>query len=223
MLAGGNADFYLNFNACEVLPEDLARLGFTASGGWEYRAGVVAEARSLYEQPFRQAMFVDQKTFLVSLLDRNDRMTMAASIECRVPFLDYRLVELAGALPTDVLLRKGRGKAPVRRAMAGRLPDSVISGRKWGFGVPWSLYFRDVPDLRSVVEGLPNGRALQEGPLDRARLRELVRGFLDGDDSNALLIQALVMIAIWFDVCVEGAPRFVGPRPAPTLRSRGLG
>lgn len=152
-------------------------------------------------------MYLDQKTFLVSLLDRNDRMTMAASIECRVPFLDYRLVEMAGALPTRALFSKGRGKALVRRRLAALIPEEVRRGRKWGFGVPWRFYLREVPALASQVEALPEHPLWSATPLNRERLRQTVRGFLAGDDSAALLVQTLLMTLIWHDTCVTGAAR----------------
>src|SRR5262249_21927556 len=82
------------FNACDVLPEDLESIDFESRGHFAFREQVLSEAEGLYPRDLvRQAMYSDQHTFLCSILDRNDRMTMGASIECRVPFLDYRLVE----------------------------------------------------------------------------------------------------------------------------------
>ena len=76
-----------------------------------------------------QAMYSDLHTFLGSILDRNDRMTMGASIECRVPFLDYRLVEMLAALPSSVLLAGKRNKHVLRQAVGDRLPEAVTQGR----------------------------------------------------------------------------------------------
>ena len=101
-------------------------------------------------------MYYDQHTFLCSLLDRNDRMTMAASIECRVPFLDYRIVERLAALPTHSFLRGSKGKYLLRKSLGSRLPDSILRHRKWGFGVPWSQYFRTVPWMRERLLALPD-------------------------------------------------------------------
>jgi asparagine synthase (glutamine-hydrolysing) len=218
ILAQGGPEAYLAFNAAEILPDELERVGLAAPTSWEYRSSVSAEARALYKDALRQAMFIDQKTFLVSLLDRNDRMTMAASIECRVPFLDYRLVELAGALPTRRLFWRGRGKGVIRRAMRGRLPEAVLWGRKWGFGVPWAKYFRTEAALRAVVEGLADRRAIQDGPLDRDKVRGVTRAFSKGDDTSALLIQALIMIATWYDICVKGSLRQPEFKAADSLR-----
>src|SRR5258705_2941494 len=97
---GSNDDFVL-FNACEVLPEAAPRHKNDGTPLFPFREEVLAEARALYPGEYmRQAMYSDQHTFLCSILDRNDRMTMGASIECRVPFLDYRLVETLAALPS---------------------------------------------------------------------------------------------------------------------------
>src|SRR4030095_13657542 len=104
----GSNDRLILFNACDVLPSDLVRLGMNLVAEYPYREQVLSEAQSLYpDEPVRQAMYNDQHTFLCSLLDRNDRMTMGASIACRVPFLDYRLVEGLAAMPSAALL-KGR-------------------------------------------------------------------------------------------------------------------
>ena len=88
--------------------------------------------------PVRQAMYLDQHTFLCYLLDRNDKMTMGASIECRVPFLDYRLVEGAARLPDSVLFRMGKGKAhPAQRASEIGFParcTTLASGASWSRG-----------------------------------------------------------------------------------------
>ena len=113
------------FNACDVLPADLPALGLTTSARFPFRERVIAEAEKLYPSDLmRQAMYSDQHTFLCSLLDRNDRMTMGASIECRVPFLDYRLVEGLAALPAS---RSESAASPngSRRAIGPRLPEAV--------------------------------------------------------------------------------------------------
>src|SRR5262249_41595414 len=100
----GTLDRFVLFNACDVLPLDLEKLGLSFANQLGYREQVLGEARMLYPDDLvRQAMYSDQHTFLCSVLDRNDRMTMGASIECRVPFLDYRLVEMLAALPSSVL------------------------------------------------------------------------------------------------------------------------
>jgi asparagine synthase (glutamine-hydrolysing) len=189
------------FNACEVLPAQLDSLGMKRPPVPDYRAEIWSRAEDLFPgDPMRQAMFSDQHTFLCSLLDRNDRMTMGASIECRVPFLDYRLVEGLAALPSPALFADGR-KGLLKRAIGSRLPAPVLRGAKWGFGVPWSRYLRREPELRELVETLPAIEPVVSGPFVRAHVRAVVRRFLDGDDTHAALVRQLALIASWHRAC----------------------
>jgi asparagine synthase (glutamine-hydrolysing) len=187
------------FNACDVLPDDLRALGMPVRGEFAYRQQVWSEAERLYPHNLmRQAMFSDQHTFLCSLLDRNDRMTMGASIECRVPFLDYRLVEGVAALPSKYVTSRRR-KALLRDALGHRLPAAVLKGNKWGFGVPWSQYLRGSRTLRTMVEALPDTEPVRNGPFNRAALKATIRDFLAGRDAHAALVRQLLMIAAWHE------------------------
>ncbi len=191
------------FNPCDVLPSDLAALGLPLRGEFAYRRAMLDEARRTYPaSPVRQAMYLDQHTFLCYLLDRNDKMTMGASIECRVPFLDYRLVEGAARLPDATLFRRGRGKALLRAALGDRIPPALLRARKWGFVVPWLSYHREVPALRERVAALPDGAAVTDGPFERRQLQGIVRRFLAGDPATEPLVLKLTKVALWHEACV---------------------
>jgi asparagine synthase (glutamine-hydrolysing) len=167
-----------------------------------FRERVLAEARALYPgEPVRQAMYSDQHTFLCSILDRNDRMTMGASIECRVPFLDYRLVEGLAALPSSVLLAGKQSKYLLRYSVGTRLPEAVQKHPKWGFGVPWGRYLRQIPALRDVVDALPDLDPIRGGPFEHAKVRSVVSEFLKGESRYEAFIKQLVMIAVWYQAC----------------------
>jgi asparagine synthase (glutamine-hydrolysing) len=213
MLDLGSREAFVFFNACDVLPVDLESLGVDADdAGFTYRREMLGEAAAAHPgEPLRQAMYLDQHTFLCSLLDRNDRMTMGASIECRVPFLDYRLVERLAASSTGALFPDGRSKAVLRDALGDRLPPEVLAGRKWGFGVPWSTYFRTVPELRGTVEALSDESPVSDGPFERRALRALVKSFLDGDARTDAVVRQLMMVALWHRACIETWT----PAPAP--------
>ena len=194
----GGLDRFVLFNACEALPDELTALGMRPAARFAHREAVLAEAAALYpNEPIRQAMYSDHHTFLGSILDRNDRMTMGASIECRVPFLDYRLVERLASLPTAQLLQGSESKPILRQALGDRLPPEILRGRKWGFGVPWTTYLRRPGELREFVGDLPALPFLQGGPFDAARLKRLVADFLAGDDAHDALVRQLTMIALW--------------------------
>jgi asparagine synthase (glutamine-hydrolysing) len=199
----GEIDEFILYNTCQVLPDDLALLGFPAAGIFPYRRLVLEESKELYTHPVRRAMFSDQKIFLGSLLDRNDRMTMGTSIECRVPFLDYRLVEIAGNLPTKYLFENARGKSLLRNYVKSRLPREVFKHRKWGFGVPWHLYLRQIPELREIVADLGSLEPIRSGPFDKLRLELILTMFLQGNDAYALIVQQLFLIAVWHKICIQ--------------------
>jgi asparagine synthase (glutamine-hydrolysing) len=204
MLDLGSRDAFVLFNACDVLPVDLEAIGMSADDDFSYRRELLGEAAAAHpDEPIRQAMYLDQHTFLCSLLDRNDRMTMGASIECRVPFLDYRLVERLAASGSGALFPDGRSKAVLRDALGDRLPPDVLGGRKWGFGVPWSTYFRTIPELRRIVENLPAESPVCGGPFDSRALRGVVKSFLEGDVRADPVVRQLTMIAIWHRACVD--------------------
>jgi asparagine synthase (glutamine-hydrolysing) len=152
------------------------------------------------------------------LLSRTDRMTMANSIEARVPFLDHELVELAFWLPSALKIRRGVGKYILKRAAEAWLPETVIYRTKMGFPTPvrrWlsgelSWLFR-----RGLLE-------MQEEPalLDRRLLDQLVARHLAGDERLSLLLWRVWFFRMWYAVWVEGRSLPVTPhrRPAGAFR-----
>jgi asparagine synthase (glutamine-hydrolysing) len=148
-------------------------------------------------------MFVDMNTYMSDdLLPMTDRMTMGVSLEGRVPFLDYRLIEWAMSLPGEFKLRDGVSKYVLRRAMEGLLPDQILGRPKRGFGPPFGAW------LRAGV--LEHAHRLLLGP--HARTRELlnpqvVRGVLAGDlDEHRATQQIwmLLVLELWFRIFADG-------------------
>lgn len=94
--------------------------------------------------PLSRMLYFDTKTWLVDdLLIKADRMSMAASLELRVPFLDYRMVEFAAAMPSRYKIRKGQGKYLLKRMMSGILPEEIIYRKKMGFPTPLKIMFEN--------------------------------------------------------------------------------
>ena len=108
-----------------------------------YRAECLRAGASLGLDNVSRVSLLDQETFLVGILHRQDKMSMAASIESRVPFMDYRLVEFANSLPSEYKLRSGAGKAIVKDVARDYLPAEIVDRRKSGFGVPLARWFRN--------------------------------------------------------------------------------
>ena len=107
-------------------------------------------------------------------LHRVDRMTMAWSLEARVPYLDHRLVEFVNSLPDNLKLRGLRRKYLLRRALAGLVPAEILEGSKRGFGAPFRLWYSG--GFREAAAQYVNERTLVErGWLEPARARALLR------------------------------------------------
>ena len=189
----------LVYSSAELLPYqfDLQTLP-----DLEYRYQLAEEAQKAYSSPLRQVMYYEQHTYLQSLMDRNDRMTMGASIECREPFLDYRLVEWAANLPTALLYKKRIGKAVMRRSMKERLPESILNHKKWGFGVPWQNYLRTIPIFREKIRRLACGTLKTHLFLD-SKVMAYAHSFIDGDDAMLPLVRQYLFFDTWQDVCLN--------------------
>ncbi|MFZ5984790.1 MAG: asparagine synthase (glutamine-hydrolyzing) [Acidobacteriota bacterium] len=187
------------YNAAEIFPNEVPSMLRPCKEVFGARREILAEARSYFPGRLdRQAMHLDIHTFLVSVLDRNDRMTMGASIECRVPFLDFRLVESLAAVPSHQVVSLTRKKPLLRDAMACRLPQSVLQAPKWGFGVPWKRYLREVAPFRAVLESLRDLR--QSGPdvLAGRHVSSAVSSFLAGDDTCFPITQQAMLLYVWY-------------------------
>jgi len=147
------------------------------------------------ENVLDQMLAVDTKTYLHELLMKQDQMSMAASLESRVPFLDHKLVELAARLPCDMKLRGWTTKYVLRRAMANVLPKAILNRKKMGFPVPVGAWFRG--QFRKVIDEYVLGpRALKRGIFNDGYLREIVARHQSGQDQTQRLWM-LVNFEIW--------------------------
>jgi len=149
-------------------------------------------------------LYVDTKTYLHELLMKQDQMSMAASIESRVPFLDHPLVEFTARLPERLKLRGGTTKYILREAMRDVLPSEILTRGKMGFPVPIGAWLRG-PYRRIVDELVLSPRAMERGLLDPAAIRGIVARHAAGEDHSERL-WSLVNLEIWHRVVVDGEP-----------------
>ena len=131
-------------------------------------------------------------------------MSMAASIESRVPFLDHELVEFAAALPVNMKLRGLTTKYILRRAMKGRLPKEILKRSKMGFPVPVGAWFRG-PFRHILDEYVLSPRAIERGIFDSSYVSELVARHQSGENHMERL-WALVNFEIWQRRFFDGEP-----------------
>jgi asparagine synthase (glutamine-hydrolysing) len=137
----------------------------------------------------------DLKTYLHELLMKQDQMSMAASIESRVPFLDHKLVEFAAALPVKMKLRGLTTKYILRRAMADRLPKEILTRKKMGFPVPIGAWLRGRFSY-IVDEYVLSQRAMARGIFNADYVRDLAARHHAGEN-HAERLWALVNFEIW--------------------------
>ncbi len=149
-------------------------------------------------------LYVDTKTYLHELLMKQDQMSMAASIESRVPFLDHPLVEFTARLPERLKLRGGTTKYILREAMRDVLPSEILTRGKMGFPVPIGAWLRG-PYRRIVDELVLSPRAMERGLLDPTAIRGIVARHAAGEDHSERL-WSLVNLEIWHRVVVDGEP-----------------
>ncbi|MCU1266097.1 MAG: Asparagine synthase (Glutamine-hydrolyzing) [Acidobacteria bacterium] len=181
-----------------LTPETRAR-----TGGIDPYSGVRnLLAQTDAESPLDRLLYADIKTYLHELLMKQDQMSMAASIESRVPFLDHKLVEFTSSLPERLKLRGWTTKYVLRKSMKGILPESILSRPKMGFPVPIGKWFRG--EYRSVVgEYVLSGRALERGIFQEECVRTLVKRHDAGEDHSERL-WALVNFEMWQRRFIDG-------------------
>ncbi|MBV6429345.1 MAG: Asparagine synthetase [glutamine-hydrolyzing] 1 [Haliscomenobacter sp.] len=186
-------------NVSNIYPVDLAAYGISVDlEQFEYRNKVLREAQSLYpKEPARQAMYLDLFTHMSSLLDRNDRMTMGASIECRVPFLDYRLLEMIPALPSNLLLKGKKGKWLLFNSIGKRLPEEVRKFRKLGLSVPWEEYMRDNEVFLEFINHLGSDHVFELPVFEQFSGRKVKSLFQQQHPIGAIMVRHLFMLSVW--------------------------
>jgi asparagine synthase (glutamine-hydrolysing) len=152
--------------------------------------------------PVNRLMFVDMNTYMSDdLLPMTDRMTMGVSLEGRVPFLDYRLIEWALSLPGNLKLRDGTSKYILRRAMEGLLPTEILTRPKRGFGPPFNAWLRGgLLDYTRHV--LLSPRAQARGLYNPEFVHRLLAGNLD-EHRITQQIWMLLILETWFRIFID--------------------
>jgi asparagine synthase (glutamine-hydrolysing) len=162
-------------------------------GYWEHSTG----------EMLQRLLYTDIKTYLVELLMKQDNMSMAASIESRVPFLDHVLVEFATRIPREVQLKGLAGKTILKKAVEDILPHEIIYRPKLGFPTPWSGWLAG-PRLETIREMLLEPRSLERGYFRREVIERLFDEHRAKHRDNYDRIWRLLNLELWHRVCLEG-------------------
>jgi asparagine synthase (glutamine-hydrolysing) len=155
-------------------------------------------------------LYLDSKTYLPGdILTKVDRMSMAASLEARVPLLDHKLIEfVCRRVPASLKMRGLETKYIFKRAVQGLVPEEILNRPKQGFGVPIQQWINE--QLRDRVRGtLMEPRARQRGYTEPRYVELLLDEHERGRRDHSMELWALFMLELWHRAFVDGA----GARP----------
>ena len=149
-------------------------------------------------------LYVDTKTWLPdNLLVKADKMTMANSVELRVPFLDHKVLEFAAGLPRNQRVRGWKMKYLAKKALKKRVPQEILDRKKAGFPVPYERWLRQ--DLKAWVRDmLLDPRSLSRGYFQRGAIERLLQRNHAGD-ANSQDVFSLVVLELWHRAFVDQA------------------
>ena len=192
-------NFYSAFSAQEqdellsAKAKAIARDAYAGSMRyWEHSSGNL----------LHRLLYTDIKTYLVELLMKQDQMSMAASIESRVPFLDHVLVEYAAAIPAKYAIKGLAGKQVLKEAVEDLLPHDIIYRKKMGFPTPWA-YWLAGPQLNDLEKMLLSPRTLERGFFQPDAVKKMFREHRANRRDHGNRIWRLLNLETWLRVCID--------------------
>ena len=143
-------------------------------------------------------LWVDLMTYLPDdILVKVDRMSMACSLEARVPFLDHKVVEFMARVPVHHKFTLRRSKYLLRRLAARYLPGEILQRPKQGFAIPVGRWLQE--DLRSWMEDLLlSSTSLERGYFNAAAIEHMIHSHLSGRRDYSQQLWALMVLELWF-------------------------
>jgi asparagine synthase (glutamine-hydrolysing) len=195
-------NFFSAFAASEqselLTPEALAVAGDAYAGSTE------TFERS-HGDLFHRLLYADINSYLVELLMKQDQMSMAASIESRVPFLDHVLVEFTAQIPAKYSIQGMGGKFILKQAVEDLLPRSIIYRKKMGFPTPWE-YWLSGPQLDDLEQVLLEPRTIERGLFRPETVRRIFAEHRAKTRDHGNRIWRLLNLEIWHRVLIDGEP-----------------
>jgi len=193
-------NFYSAFSLREqqnLLSEPLRELAATAYDHtlhfWNQSSGDM----------FHRLLYTDIKTYLVKLLTKQDAMSMAASVESRVPFLDHGIVEFSARIPARFSVKGMAGKQILKEALEGLLPKSILYRKKMGFPTPWSRWLRET-GWKPVSEILLSPRSFDRGLFRKEAVEGLLGEHRARQTDHTERIWRMLNLELWLRVFIDG-------------------
>jgi asparagine synthase (glutamine-hydrolysing) len=152
--------------------------------------------------PIEKALYFELKTFLHGLFVVEDKVSMAHSIEVRVPFADLELIELATSMPYNLKISSNLGKVILRKAMEEILPKEITNKKKQGFSPPEGSWYKD-ESLSYVKEILLDKKTLNRGIIEPKFVKRIIAEHASGKENHRLMIWSLLSFEWWCRVFLD--------------------
>jgi len=195
-------NFYSAFSAADqaalLTPGARAIAGDAYAGSMHYWNGSSGDV-------LHRLLYTDIKTYLVELLMKQDQMSMAASIESRVPFLDHELVEFTASIPAKYDTQGMAGKFILKAAVEDLLPRDIVYRQKMGFPTPWA-YWLGGPQLDQLEQILLEPRTVERNYFQPETVKKMFAEHRAGARDHGNRIWRLLNLELWERVCVEKDP-----------------
>jgi asparagine synthase (glutamine-hydrolysing) len=187
------------FNATTIEPRLVEELmaGLEALPEFDFRRSR-ARSRVAGRSAFETVARLDFEAYLLSILNRQDKMSMATSLESRVPFLDNVVIDLAQSLPQACKQTLRHRKRVLKDVARRYLPHAIVDRRKSGFGVPLREWFRSEGPVAGLLDGVVAGGALS-GLLEPPVLERLVWEHRSGTHDHGDLLWGVLNLGLWRD------------------------
>ena len=152
-------------------------------------------------------LYVDIKTYLVDdILVKVDRMSMASSLEARVPFLDHRVVEFSARVQSNMKLRGSTTKYLLKKTMGSLLPEQILHRGKEGFSIPIKNWLKS--ELQPLMQDvLAADKIKQQGFFDAGYVERLKSEHLCGKENHSHRLWALMVFGVWQDIYLRTGSR----------------
>ena len=156
--------------------------------------------------PLGRYLYTDLKSWMVdSILAKVDAMSMAHSLEVRVPYLNPRFVEIAASIPDSYKLRGWSPKYIFKKAALGQVPSSVIKRKKAGFNIPIGQWLR--AELKGLmVDTLTSSYVEQVGFLNKAYVQQLMKEHLTSKKDHGFKLLSLLHFCLWHNKFIKSNP-----------------
>jgi asparagine synthase (glutamine-hydrolysing) len=188
----------LMFNSTNVGLEtvEAALTSRLTPAGWSFRKTTIESAQRQWPDPFRAVSHLDFVTYLLSILNRQDKMSMATSLESRVPFLDNEIIDLARSLPPEFKQTLRHRKRVLKDVARRYLPAAIVDRRKSGFGVPLPSWFRGTGPVSVLLESVI-GRPEITDLLRVEPVRQTVREHRSGRRDHSEFLWGVLNLGVW--------------------------